>query len=66
MEILSELTRSRTLYAILDAMDECDQEIRDDLLWYLKGVSKDVQILVTARLLGRRDDLSKGLAMQTI
>ncbi|GAW23963.1 hypothetical protein ANO14919_135420 [Xylariales sp. No.14919] len=65
-QLLSKLTENRPLYVIIDAMDECRLDIRQDLLDKVKKISKDVRILVTARLLEKRDELSEGFQMETI
>ncbi|KAF9630477.1 Ankyrin repeat protein [Lasiodiplodia theobromae] len=58
--MLTKLTAGRPFYIVLDAMDECKLDIRNPLLNALKSITEDVRILVTARLLEKRDELSEG------
>ncbi|KAJ8060338.1 hypothetical protein OCU04_010671 [Sclerotinia nivalis] len=63
---LSNLLSNRPFYIILDAMDECALRIRKPLLDSLKKINEDVRILVTARLLEKRDELSEGFSLEVI
>ncbi|KAL7628729.1 hypothetical protein AAE478_000244 [Parahypoxylon ruwenzoriense] len=65
-KLLSKLTENRPLYVVLDAMDECKMDIRQELLEKVQQISKDVRILVTSRLLEKRNGLSEGFQMETI
>lgn len=64
--MLSKLTARQPFYIILDAMDECKLNIRKPLLNSLKTITEDVRILVTARLLEKRDELSEGFDKKPI
>ncbi|KAI9642713.1 hypothetical protein NHQ30_008444 [Ciborinia camelliae] len=65
-KFLSNLLLNRPFYLILDAMDECAFRIRKPLLDSFKRIDEDVRILVTARLLEKRDELSEGFSLEII
>ena len=64
--MLAKLVTGRPFYIVLDAMDECRLDIRKPLINTLKGITDDVRMLVTARLLEKRAELSKGFEKLSI
>lgn len=64
--LIKAMTEGRAFYVVIDAMDECLFQVRKPLVEILSEIHSDVRILVTARLLERRDELTKGFAMENL
>ncbi|KAJ5778371.1 ankyrin [Penicillium odoratum] len=56
--LLSQLTAGRALFIVVDALDECLSDIRNDLMEHLQGICGDIRILVTTRYFERYTKLS--------
>ncbi|KAK8202736.1 hypothetical protein IWZ01DRAFT_515263 [Phyllosticta capitalensis] len=65
-DLLSLLTRDRQVFVVVDAMDECDFELRLPLLEHLQSTGNSVKILVTSRILNHLDKLQQGFVKERI
>ncbi|KAL6858414.1 hypothetical protein J3F83DRAFT_357808 [Trichoderma novae-zelandiae] len=66
MTLLSEYTRNKTVFIVVDAMDEFSYNNREPLINHLQGFKNDAKILVTSRDLNHLDTLQKGFETEKI
>lgn len=64
--LLCAFAEEKLLYIVLDAMDECKDQTRRDLMKHLRDVQPRLKILVTARLLEGSKDLAQGFTSNRI
>lgn len=65
-DLLSLLTKERQVFVVVDAMDECEFELRLPLLERLRSTENSVKILVTSRVLNHLDRLQQGFIREKI
>ncbi|KAK8158611.1 hypothetical protein BKA80DRAFT_311528 [Phyllosticta citrichinensis] len=63
-KLLSKLAENRQVYIIVDAMDECERDVRHRLMECLRSVGESVKMLVTSRVLDQQEDLQNGFVEQ--
>ncbi|KAK7511260.1 uncharacterized protein IWZ02DRAFT_494485 [Phyllosticta citriasiana] len=64
--LLSQMAKSRQMYIVVDAMDECERDVRYALMGSLQSIGEGVKILVTSRVLAQQVDLQHGFIEQEI
>ncbi|KAI0169077.1 hypothetical protein GGR52DRAFT_592840 [Hypoxylon sp. FL1284] len=64
--LLSLVSESKTVFVVVDALDEFDLQSRGPLLEHIKDIKSDVKILVTSRYLEYLDKLRKDFLTGTI
>ncbi|KAK8124298.1 uncharacterized protein PG998_000057 [Apiospora kogelbergensis] len=65
-QMLSAVAKHKTVFVVVDALDESEQEIRQDLLEYIKDIGPNVKLLVTSRHLHHLETLQQGFQTSEI
>ncbi|KAI1413270.1 hypothetical protein F5Y13DRAFT_198994 [Hypoxylon sp. FL1857] len=64
--LLSKVSANKTVFVVVDALDEFDVQKRGPLLKHIKEIKPDVKILVTSRVLEYLKKLQEGFQIGTI